>query len=295
MQHQHSNAFIEFRDSHLGHERGKSCRLVYCSHLIHFHRQAIYFVSILVLMCLAVVVSRLAAELSCAISPDGRDEFPCRMKAPCLSVRFAVGGAPCACALASRATLVCSFASFFSLWHVANSIGPMLPDRLQPTCSPPLPLPTYLSGTAFSGSSARRFTRAAASSLMSQVGLHTRWLHVDTGDGAGSRPCRRLLAVVGVLKAVHAIWLRRPAPQIAPCSGLRVPSPAKRKYYVRQGVPIAAQLPMMRSQCCPQRRDATAPIDLTHDAMRELPIHRRALIFHELAASRQVPRPHPAC
>lgn len=50
---------------------------------------------LLVLACLAVLVARLVAELSCAIAPDGRDEFPCSMEAPCASASYAVSVIGC--------------------------------------------------------------------------------------------------------------------------------------------------------------------------------------------------------
>jgi len=48
-----------------------------------------------VLACLAVLVVRLAAELSCAIAPDGHDELPCSMEAPCANMSFAVSVTGC--------------------------------------------------------------------------------------------------------------------------------------------------------------------------------------------------------
>jgi len=77
--------------------------------------------SLLLLVCVAVLAARLVAELSCAIAPDGHDEFPCSMEAPCASVSFAVSMTGCTDVLVRGGTYAISSVCFNA--HAQSLVG----------------------------------------------------------------------------------------------------------------------------------------------------------------------------
>jgi len=157
--------------------------------------------------------------------------------------------------------ITCSFAIFLNLCHGANSKGPVLPDRLRPTCSP-RPTPPYSSSIAPFGSSAMRPTRAAASSLGTQVGPHTtlleersRWVRANAGDGAVSRSHSFVGSAFDGCRGVNggALDLAGPA-IITDCTLTRsasaLSSEEERRDSTGQSALRIAQRPLTRNRCC---------------------------------------------